>query len=232
MHTTDGPARDGDLVVLVHGHGGRPRRMARAARALAGRGLCTLNWGYASMRLDLTEAAQLLIRDLERVEPAPARIHFVTHSMGALVARRALALRPDMPVGRFAMVAPPNQGSALARRVLRGPVLRALLGPAACELADPDHIAATCAAPRTPALVIAGTRRFSPAAFNSWISAALRVLPGPGDGTLTVGETRLPHMERFVEISDHHSHLISNPVVIQHIVDFLDPGRAAASPGG
>jgi pimeloyl-ACP methyl ester carboxylesterase len=44
------------------------------------------------------------------------RVHFVTHSMGGIVARVALQHQPLKKPGRLVMIAPPNRGTPLATR--------------------------------------------------------------------------------------------------------------------
>jgi hypothetical protein len=158
--------------------------------------------------------------------------------MGGLVVRRMLALRPMRAPGRMVMIAPPNCGSALARRMLRTRAARALAGPAACEMAgccaDVSCLAPAArntsngldttlfAEPGAPAMIIAGTQSFSPLSINAWISAALRIHGrSANDGTVAVHETRLPHETHFVRIHDHHSHLVRNQQVIQAAVGFF-----------
>jgi pimeloyl-ACP methyl ester carboxylesterase len=90
-------------------------------------------WGYPSLGQRLEELGQRFGAELQRVdeEPTVARIHIVGHSLGGIIAREALCRRMPAKMGRMVMLAPPNRGSAAARKTARFwgglfPVLREL----------------------------------------------------------------------------------------------------------
>jgi pimeloyl-ACP methyl ester carboxylesterase len=65
-------------------------------------------------------AARLAAKAEELDEDASvARLHFVGHSMGAIVVRRALAMARPRKLGRVVLMAPPNRGARLADWALR-----------------------------------------------------------------------------------------------------------------
>ncbi len=66
-------------------------------------------------------------------DPAVSAIHVVTHSLGGIILRQALTLGVPAKLGRVVMLAPPNRGSAWARRM--GPWLGRLV-PALPQLSD------------------------------------------------------------------------------------------------
>ena len=90
-------------------------------RALQRQGFRAINWRYRSLRGSIeTHAAKLATRARELDEAADIdRLHFVGHSMGAIVVRSALARSRPRKLGRVVLLAPPNRGARLADLALR-----------------------------------------------------------------------------------------------------------------
>ena len=111
-----GNARSGAAVVLIHGFWLNPAWMAPLGRRLARRGLVPWHLRYATMRRDLDEAAARLARCVQALRrPDGARVHLVGHSLGGLVALRALARGVDLGGGRVVLLGCPVRGSGVAR---------------------------------------------------------------------------------------------------------------------
>ncbi len=105
------------LVLLVHGLGGSRLDMWPISRRLTGSGYATCNWGYVSVGFRIEQHARRLAEDLRMLQRDPRirQIHLVTHSLGAIIARQALAETLPDKVSRVIMLAPPNRGSHVAR---------------------------------------------------------------------------------------------------------------------
>src|SRR5215468_3846753 len=117
-----------EAVILVHGHGAHPVLLEPLRRALQRQGFRAINWHYRSLRGSIeAHARQLAAKANELDQDANIeRLHFVGHSMGAIVVRSALALARPRKLGRVVLLAPPNRGARLADLALRliGPSLR------------------------------------------------------------------------------------------------------------
>ncbi len=90
-------------------------------RGLARQGYRAINWRYPSLRGSIEmHAAQLAAKAKELDDnDAVERLHFVGHSMGAIVVRSALAMQRPRKLGRVVLLAPPNRGARLADLALR-----------------------------------------------------------------------------------------------------------------
>ena len=109
-----------DIVVLVHGLGGNRSDMWPISRRLKQLGFKVRNWGYRSVGNRIETHANRLADDLADLDrQAVGRIHLVTHSMGGIIARKMFAQNDFANIGRVVMLAPPHQGSHVARKLTR-----------------------------------------------------------------------------------------------------------------
>ena len=107
------------------------------------------------------------------------------------------------------MLAPPNRGASLAARLDRGGVLRGILGPSYAQIAE--GYAESLPVPDVPIAIYAGDA------------------PGvPGDGLLTVDETRLEGAAEHHVVPAIHTFIMNHPAVLRGTVKFL---RGAPHPG-
>jgi triacylglycerol lipase len=205
------------LVVLLHGLARGPGSMARLGTHLAAHGFDTWSHTYPSRRASLAEIASGLADAIAR-ETAGRPISAVTHSRGGVVARHLHD--PRIAWQRIVMLAPPNQGSRLARDLAANPLFRWFYGPAGRELAD----ASGWPAPPAPFAVIAGTRARALTNPTSW-TAGRRFPSGvPNDGTVAVDETRLPGMAGFAEVDATHTWIMNDARVHGLVVRYLRDG--------
>jgi hypothetical protein len=198
------------LVVLLHGLGRTRRSLARLDGALQRVGFTTARLDYPSTRKSIQDHAATLAELLDHV-PTPTKLSFASHSLGGLIIRQLL--RYDAPwrsaVARIVMLAPPNQGASLAGSLDKGAVMRGILGPSYGQIAE--GFAETLPVPDVPFAIFAGD------------AAGV-----PGDGLVTVEETRLQGASEHHVIPAVHTFLMNHPEVIRGAVSFLSgaPDRA------
>jgi triacylglycerol lipase len=191
------------LVVLLHGLGRTRHSLARMDRALTSVGFTTLRLGYPSMRQPIERHAAVVAKRLGEIA-MPNKLSFVTHSLGGLIVRQLFTLdAPWRPIiSRIVMLAPPNRGASLASALDKGGVLRGVMGPSYAQIAE--GFAETLPVPDVPFAIFAGDA------------------PGvPGDGLLTVDETRLDGAAEHHVVPVIHTFIMNHPAVIRGTTAFL-----------
>ena len=217
-----------ECVILVHGLGRRKRSMRKIEEALRAGSFNVVNWDYLSTMQTVADSAQSLYECYALNERYNERVHFVTHSLGGIVVRCMLKNHDAAKLGKIVMIAPPNQGSALARLLLDGPFDWFPL-EVGHELKSQEHLNAICATPDTDVLIVAGTKSFDLKNPASWLTRGR--LEVPNDGTVSVAETKLAGVNKYLYVEDSHTGLLGNPTVVEAVVYFLTEKECAGEKG-
>ncbi|NIM01837.1 MAG: alpha/beta hydrolase [Acidobacteria bacterium] len=196
-------------VLLLHGMGRTRGSLRNAARRLEALGWHTRRVGYPSLTRPIERLAEHVA---EKIRGETARLHFVTHSLGGLVLRRLLHSHRPVNLGRVVMLAPPNRGSRLARRLSRvGRVV-----PAVRQLALSEEELARLLGPIDfELLVVAGTRGVGPL---RWLDTTA------SDGIVTVDETFAGRFGDTFVVRRGHTFIMNSPEVLARIDQFLREG--------
>ena len=107
-------------VFLIHGWGVRAVSMDDLAYALADLEFTVFNYDYPSAERSIEEQSQIfldLYRRTLRREHITRKVYFLTHSMGGILLRSAMAKMSEgecRKIEAIVMLGPPNQGSILA----------------------------------------------------------------------------------------------------------------------
>lgn len=195
-------------VVLVHGLWMHRTCMSWHARQLRQAGFAPELFGYDTVAGGPARAVPALIQALS--EPAD----IVAHSLGGLIAARALERKPGLPVGRLVCLGTPLAGSAAASGMAQLPVLRRFLGRSARLLrrgCQPWEGAAELG-------VIAGDS-------GRGLGRIFGRFPGSSDGTVAVIETRLAGTTDHIVLPVSHSGMLFSPGVSRQVISFLRSGR-------
>ncbi|UFZ04313.1 alpha/beta fold hydrolase [Bradyrhizobium ontarionense] len=217
-HQQNSPRHAG--VVLLHGIAGRSLMLRPFEKSLQRAGFATLNIDYESRKKPL----ELLAEDIRAaVSDFAARldgpVHFVTHSMGGLLAQVYIARHRPARLGRVVMLGTPNGGSELADRLQNVGLYRAYFGPAGLQLVTTKDVTlASLPAADYEIGVIAGNRFLDPI-------CALFLLPWPNDGRVSVESCKLAEMADYTTVKASHMGLLMHPTSFRQTIAFLRNGQ-------
>lgn len=214
------------VVITIHGLGRTRYALQGLAESLAKEEeWSSINVTYASTRksvADHSEALKQITENLEGVE----QIHLVGHSLGNIVIRHYLAQRAhkeeqpaneQLPkIGRVVMLAPPNNGSAVARILKDLKLFQWILGTTGQELGGAwEQLQPQLATPKDFG-IIAGSLRDG--------EGANLLIPGDDDLVVGVEETMLPGAKDFLAIPTTHTFIMNNAEVQRAVLSFLRSG--------
>ena len=208
-------------LVLLHGLGRTRWSLWPVAREAARRGYQVHNLGYPSRRARIEELAENVGERVLHVA-GNGPVDVVTHSMGGIVLRAAVAggSLPQEAVRRVVMLAPPNHGSELADRLRDFRVYRFATGPAGRQIGtNEDSVPRRLPPPPFEVGIIAGRKSANPV-FG-------RVLGPESDGKVTVESTQLEGMRDRVVVDRAHTFIMWAPDVLAHVFSFLETGQFA-----
>ena len=197
---------DGDYVVLLHGLGRSSFSMQKIGRELADKGYKVLNIDYPSRQDNIENLVDKYLKKelAEKCTDKSKKINFVTHSMGGIMVRYLLLNNNIENIGRIVMLAPPNQGSNLADRLVNNKIIAYILGPALGELMIDKN---------------SFTNKLGP------INYEIGIIAGQYDNKVSVEEAKLDEMADFVVVPKIHTWIMNNGEVIDLLINFLDKGK-------
>jgi hypothetical protein len=226
----------GTVVIILHGFGANAMMTRSLGDWLRERRTHdhVFCMSYPSTMQPILEHARMLDSVVRNLPPTVERIDFIGHSLGSIVIRRYLGgpldenwrvpenriefreqFSPDLRIGRFVMLGPPNHGAVIATRLIgNDPVRRFFTGASGDELGiNWQETEKTLGIPSCPFMIIAGGR-------NNNIGFSL-LLPGDDDGMVSTEGTKLEGAEKWMLFNVVHNELLQSPAVFNAIERFL-----------
>jgi pimeloyl-ACP methyl ester carboxylesterase len=205
-------------VVLLHGLAGTSIQFRKMQRALQRAGFATLNLGYQSRKRSLEALAEDIHPAIARFAEEVSELHFVTHSMGGLLARTYLARHHYTHLARVVMLGPPNNGSEVADLLKDLAPYRAFFGPAGQQVGTQRSERLAGLPSPCEVGIIAGNRTISPI-------VSFFILPRPNDGKVSVASTKLEGMADHIVLKTSHTLMLLRRDAIEQTIFFLREGR-------
>jgi len=199
-----------ETVYLLHGMGRTRVSMWWLGRRLKWEGYRVVNFPYNQASETLPEISGRLRTRIAK--EAPARYHFVTHSLGGVIVRDGF--REGYPEGleRIVMLAPPNHPPLLAKGLKGNPLYKLWTGDSGAKMADISFYA-NLPIPTVSFGVVAGTRG------NGLLSKE------KNDGVILMKTARLKGMSDFKEVPHSHTFLMNSKDTAKLVFRFLRRGE-------
>ena len=201
-------------VILLHGLWMRAFTLTMLRRRIERAGFTVHLFDYASVLHDPDLSIAELLKRARALRGE--KIHLVGHSLGGLMALRALKQARDLPAGRVVCLGSPLCGSQVARSVASLPGGSLLVGKSADILRtglrrwDGPHAVGA----------IAGRMPLG-------LGFVVGSLSSPHDGTVSVAETRLPGLADHCVVPATHLGLVFSDEAANQTVAFLRTERFA-----
>ena len=239
----DFPPIPATVLVSVHGLGRTRNSMSAIGKYVSEKGdYGWINFGYASTRTEITDNAQGLrnvldeLASLKREQDAKVEstdesqrgieFHFIAHSLGNIIIRSVLSerqrndpgrQRTAWRVGRIVMLAPPNQGSAMANLLKKSNAFRLIAGSSGKDLgAEWDELRDRLIIPKCEFAIIAGGK--------SDKKGLNPLLTGDDDLIVRVEETKLSGAADFAVIPSVHTYLMDRSESKEMALRFFQMG--------
>ena len=207
-----------ESVVLLHGLGRSWRSMIPLEKRLSAEGYLVHNFSYPSRDLGPEDLVRELEQQVQDCCSKSDRVHFVGHSLGAILIRMYLdGSRPDN-LGRVVMLSPPNHGSEIVDSMGDSWIFGNVMGPAAEQLGTDANSLPNTLPPADYELgIIAGSASVNP--------VGSIIIPGDDDGMVSLCSMPLKGMTDFLVINKTHAFIMQSTAVTAQIIEFLRYGR-------
>jgi len=209
-----------ECIILIHGLARTSRCMEKAERIFYSYGYKVININYPSRKKDIS----LITREniLPYIKQCESKnyqkIHFLTHSMGAILLRHYFSDHSLKNIGKTVMLAPPNKGSEIIDKLGHLKLFYYLNGPAGLQLGTAKNSMPNQLGKLTfETGIIAGDKTINP--------LLSLLIPGKNDGKVAVERAKMQGMKDFIVVPSSHSFIMQNTAVINQALYFIQHGK-------
>lgn len=195
-----------DYVILLHGFWRTAKSMEKIEETLSQKGYSVINLNYPSRKEKIENLANNYLKKCveEKCTDQDKKIHFVTHSMGAIIVRFFLAKNKLKNIGKVVMIAPPNQGAKLTDYLSKSSIINFILGPALKQLSTTkESLPKTLPSPEYEVGIIAGKY----------------------DKKVSIESTKLINTQDFLLVPSMHTYIMNSDRVIEAVQKFIKKGK-------
>ena len=182
-------------------------------------GYNTLNILYPSRQYSLEGLSEFVYQKIQKHEKTHKviKLHFVTHSMGGLIARYYIHKYKPENLGKVVMLSPPNKGSEIADFLMENkflsPLYKITFGPAGQQLTTAYKHMNKQEKIEYQLGIIAGNKSINPFAFLA--------LSGEHAGIVPVERMKIDGMQDFITLPVNHTLMMFNKHVMEQVIQFL-----------
>jgi triacylglycerol lipase len=207
-------------VILIHGFSRTKLSMSKLEEEFSKKDFDVVNRSYSTINTNIVGLASKLYDEFKIQKENYDKVYFVGHSLGGIIICCMMKMFNIFELDGVVLIASPVNGSSYTEYLVKNVIINTLLSPVIKEFLDKKHMSEICKYPESNLMVIAGTKDLDIYNPNSWISQF--VIEKPNDGTVTVEETKLPGMEKFITVDSTHTIIMKNSIVIDESIKFLE----------
>ncbi len=196
--------------------------MLRMAEKLTAEGYQVINLSYPSTSYPIESLVDIVAKEIFELCPFDPnrKLHFVAHSMGAIVLHELIKKYRPQNLGRVVALGPPYRGTPIIDRLRNFWLYLKYNGPAALQLGtDGFGIYHQLGKANYDLGIIAGDKWL----FFDWFFAKFW-LPSPNDGKVAVSSTYIDGYKDHIILPVDHAFMAKNPLAIQQTLHFLEQG--------
>jgi len=201
-------------VLLIHGVLMNPLEMRFLGNQLKRAGFNVHYIFYQSVLKNSAQNAREIHKKIKKLNLP--NLHIIAHSLGGIITMHLFEQFNDIPSGRVVMLGSPINGSYVAQKVQKWPIISPLLSKSMPSALSGEGIPEwNC---QRDWGMIAGTR-------NQGLGVLTGGLSGESDGSVLVEETLHPKQSAHVKVNTSHTGLLFSKEVVLLCCIFLNTGQ-------